>query len=683
MPRRWLRKKRRLLLLPVLPLLAWLLWWCTIWFWPYPTGLDQQLPAATFLEDRHGQPLAAFVADDGQWRVPLRMDQISPHLLAAIMAVEDSRFNQHGGVDFHAIGAAAWDDLRHLRRRRGGSTLTMQLQRLRDPRPHTLLNKLEQAIRAEQLERRLTKQQILLEYLNRAPFGGNLVGVGAASWRYFGRPCLDLSLGESALLAGLLQSPSRLRPDRHPQAATVRRRHVLDRMLVCGMISVQQRDQAASEPIHATWHALPQKEAAGALPTLANLQRHGAGQTIRTTLDLAVQRQVYEAASSWLKALDPSGVNALAVVVLDTSNSQVLAAVSLGRQAKQVDLTQAARSTGSVLKPMIYAAAFDAGICTPQTLLDDSPAAWPGYMPGNFDGAFHGKMSAADALAESRNIPALVLLQQVGVAKTIGVLDGFGVHTIGRARKPPGLSLAIGGSEASPMEIAEAYATLGRGGVWKPISFFGSEERSARIMRAEPCWQVIAALSDETRTAALSPQAATRKVAWKTGTSSGHRDAWCAAVTPSRTVIVWLGNSDGGGSSSLIGVDAAAPLALRMIANLDASTTAWPTAPHEPLAPSHQRWLETSSRLVIASPQRNQHVVLLPDLSADRQQLQLEAQGSAGELWWFVDDVPAGQGAKRWWSPTPGTHRLRVIDAEGHSASTQITVASPAAFRAD
>jgi penicillin-binding protein 1C len=355
----------------------------------------------------------------------------------------------------------------------------------------------------------------------------------------------------------------------------------------------------------------------------------------------------------------------------------------LGRQAKQVDLTQAARSTGSVLKPMIYAAAFDAGICTPQTLLDDSPAAWPGYMPGNFDGAFHGKMSAADALAESRNIPALVLLQQVGVAKTIGVLDGFGVHTIGRARKPPGLSLAIGGSEASPMEIAEAYATLGRGGVWKPISFFGSEERSARIMRAEPCWQVIAALSDETRTAALSPQAATRKVAWKTGTSSGHRDAWCAAVTPSRTVIVWLGNSDGGGSSSLIGVDAAAPLALRMIANLDASTTAWPTAPHEPLAPSHQRWLETSSRLVIASPQRNQHVVLLPDLSADRQQLQLEAQGSAGELWWFVDDVPAGQGAKRWWSPTPGTHRLRVIDAEGHSASTQITVASPAAFRAD
>lgn len=651
---------------------SWILFRAAVAWWPYPSGIDQFPAESIRIDDRNGTPLAAFAANDGQWRFRLTEDQISPHLLNAIIAVEDSRFDVHHGIDWESAAGAAWEDLLHLRFRRGASTLTMQLQRLRDPRPHTLACKIEQAIRAEQIETRSTKKQILVEYVNRAPFGGNLVGAGAASWRYFGRGCRELSLGQAALLAGLPQSPNRLRPDRFAVRAKARRDHVLDRMLACGFITPRQRAEAAAEPINAAWHALPQDGRAidlppadGALPTLAGMARGRKGGVTRSTLDSRIQHQAARAARGRLESLQTSGVSAAAVVVLDTASGEDLAAVSLGASNSALDLTRRRRSTGSTLKPFIYAAAFDAGIYGPKSILSDSPAAWPGYEPNDFDRTFRGKLSAAEALAQSRNIPAMVVLSKVGVQPAVGVLETLGLRGLARNPNRYGLSLAIGGAEASPLELAQAYATLGRGG------------GASHCLRPIACWQVLGALSETNRTIALYPEAAASHVAWKTGTSSGKRDAWCAAVTRRYTVVVWMGNVSGEGSPVLVGQEAAAPLALQLIALIDPKDEPWPKTPADSSDPSLARRSDTGS-LIIVHPGQRERFVIAADVPLHRQRIKLEAaQGDrTSQVWWFVDGKPLepSEPAKQWWEPVPGVHQLRVVNSEGQSASTQIRV---------
>jgi penicillin-binding protein 1C len=655
------------------PLGGWLGFRAAILWWPYPIGIDQTPADSSRIEDRNGVELAAFAAQDGQWRVSLGQEQISPHLMDAIVAVEDWRFFEHHGVDWKSVAGAAWQDVTHLSDRRGASTLTMQLQRLRDPQPHTLVNKIEQAIRAEQVESNSSKRQILTEYVNRAPFGGNLVGAGAASWRYFGRPCRQLSLGEAALLAGLPQSPNRLRPDRFPDRAKVRRNHVLDRMLACGFITARQHDEAAVEPITASWRPLSQDRPAdnlpagdGALPALVALSREHSGGVTHSTLDAGIQRQAAVAAAERLRSAVNSGISAVAVVVLDTQSGDCVADVSLGAANPALDLTRRRRSTGSTLKPFIYAAAFDAGIYGPQSVLSDSPAAWPGYQPNDFDRTFRGKLTAAEALAESRNIPAMVVLSKVGVESAIGVMDAAGLHGLARQPGRYGLSLAIGGAEASPMELALAYAMLGRGGA------------PTHCLRPTACWEVLGALSETTRTAGVCREAMRSHVAWKTGTSSGRRDAWCAAVTRRRTVVAWMGNARGEASMALVGQEAAAPLALQLIATLDPSDEAWPTVTNDSSDTSLARGSEEKG-LVIVRPGNGEQLVLTSDVPRDRQRVRLEAAqtGTRSELWWFVDGRPVDErsgSAELWWEPTPGTHDIRVVNSEGRSASARVGV---------
>lgn len=689
----------------VLTLAPVLLFHAAVYLWPYPAGLDAARPGGTWIEDRSGVPLAAFVADDQQWHLPLAASHISPHLLNAVIAIEDARFREHAGVDWRSAGAAAWQNARAMRIRRGASTITMQLHRLRDPRPRSFVAKLEQAIRAEQIERSLSKEQILTEYVNRAPFGGNLVGAGAASWRYFGRPCGEVSLAQAALLAGLPKNPNRYRPDRHPEQARTRRDMVLSRMFVLGMITAEQRDLALAEPVDAGWRPLPQMRpdaalmADGAMPSLIRLHLRYPGQAMRTTTDGAVQRQACQAALSHLDVLRNSGVSALALAVLDTQSAEVLASVSISPSTKALDLTRTPRSTGSVLKPFIYAAAFDMGIARPQSILHDTPVAWPGYTPANYDRSFRGAMHAADALAESRNIPALVLLSQVTVDRAASLMGLAGLRSVARSPDRYGLSLAIGGAEASVIEVAEAYATLGRGGAprgtsvrlpvpspagsTQPIPPVGAPAAQQPILRAESCSQTLAALAEPARTRAHCPEAAASHVAWKTGTSSGHRDAWCAAVTRSRTVVVWVGNPDSRASACLVGQEAAAPLALRLAASLSGEQEPWPAPPAD-TAPAGVVRLAMSRRITLLSPTDGLEVVANRDLRPEQQQLLLRALPAASaasadlpSLFWFVNGQPLGvtRGDDRlFWPPTPGKHEIRVVDAEGHAATARITV---------
>ena len=670
------------------PLAAWLAWQAAVAWWPYPAGFDRPPPVSTLVEDRAGRPLAAFVSEDGQWQMPLTADQISLHLARAVLAVEDNRFYEHGGVDWRSVAGACWDDVRALHIVRGGSTLTMQVARLRAPEPRSFGAKLTQAIRACQIEKRTTKQAILTEYLNRAPFGGNVVGAGAASWRYFGRPCRELSLGQAALLAGVPQSPNRYRPDRHPEAALRRRNHVLARLLACGAITERACAEAQAEGLDARWYPLPQDRPAGqpladgALPALAALPHTGA--VVCVTLDAHLQHQAAELLTQALRSLAPSGVTAGAVVVLDTPSAQPLALASVGPPGNTMDLTRCPRSTGSTLKPFIYAAAFDAGICTPASMLQDSPQAWPGYVPNNYDRQFRGPMTAAAALAESRNIPAMIVLEKVGIERAVGVLEAAGFATLADSARPYGLSLAIGGAEATPLEVAQAYATLGRGGRFvraalaqaSPTQQADRKAPAREVLPQRACWQVLGAISQVERTARVCPEAAALAVAWKTGTSSAHRDAWCAAVTPRRTVVVWLGNLSGPGAAALVGQEAAAPVALKLMVAMDGGGPGWPQVQEQPELSAK---VAHTPRLWIVTPTDGQEVILQDEAPAAQQRVFLNCAGGVPhtDRWWFVDERPlatAPEGERVAWSPVAGCHTLRVVDAAGHSAWVRVQV---------
>ena len=687
--------------------LGWAGFWGAVYAWPYPKNLGHPPAAATWLEDRNGVALAAFVADDDQWQLPLTAEEINPHLVRAIIAVEDRRFYEHAGVDWPAATVALWQNMKSLRIVRGASTLTMQVERLRDPQPRSWFGKIEQAIRACQIERgvagapHLTKNELLLEYINRAPFGGNLIGAGAASWRYFGKPCKELSLGQCALFAGLPQSPNRFRPDRFPERAAKRRDFVLDRMLACNFITADEAAEARREPLDAAWRPLPQVRPAGhpgadgALPTLAWLGQQRAGTRTRVTLDSRVQQQALAAVQDQLRGASQS-VTSAAVVILDVPTGEVLAAVSVAADAADVDLTRSARSSGSALKPFIYAAAFESGDISPASVLEDSPHAWAGYVPSNYDKDFRGPLTAAEALAESRNIPAMVVLARSGIPHAVGIMNAAGLRSIADTNRY-GLSLAIGGAEVTPLELAEGYATLARGGVHRSATFLVPETGSTLVADSAPvlpawaCWQTLHALALDSRTEALCPTAVKTHVAWKTGTSNGFRDAWCAATTRQHTVVAWLGNAKGGpGDATLTGTQAAAPLALRLIAALDGGQPDWPIAESPYIAtrdrPGSAGFAKTVAAVIsapplsIVSPAPNQEIVLTSDDPANRQLIALSSVGGHGGTWWFVDDEPvaksnAAEAARAtWWVPVAGSHEIRIVDAAGHAAKVHIRV---------
>ncbi len=667
------------------PLAAVMLFQAAVAWWPdAPDRAGRPQPGATILQDRDGGELAALAGADGQFHLPLAADDAGPWLANAVIAVEDSRFREHGGVDWKSASFAGWEDIRSFSIRRGASTIPMQVIRLRDPQARSFASKLMQAVRATQLMRRASADDVVLEYLNRAPFGGNLVGAASASWRYFAKPCSKLTLAEAATLAGLPQSPSRLRPDRYPLLAQARRDHVLDRMLACGMITAEQHKQASAEPLIAQWRQLPQQlpsaAAATAMPTLAHLTAGRPGGTLRTTIDPNLQKALADIARLQLAELPTSSADlGVAVIVLDTPTGECLAAVNAGPAAGDLDLTHRRRSTGSTLKPFIYALAFEEGICGPDTLVTDGPLGWSGYAPRNFDRTFRGQLPAHEALAQSRNIPAMDLLSRVGVARAGRLLKDLG---LARADDPDryGLTLAVGGAEASPIELAGAFATLARGGRHLNARLIADDQDAipARLLSAKACAQAVQALADPERTRRISPAAAKLGAAWKTGTSSDQRDAWCAAVTASRTVVVWVGKPVSHGDAALIGAEAAAPLAMAVLVAADGGGSAPGTDSVLASSSESESIPPRVHRFAIVSPQQRQEIVIDPSAAPENQQVALRTDtGVADPVYWFVDADPLPAvpgGSTQWWRPLAGAHVIRAVTAGGEASAVQINV---------
>ena len=548
-----------------------------LWFaLPFPAQHLDGYPSAVQLLDRSGQPLGIVLGGREALCYPVALADSGTWTWKALVASEDKRFFDHHGVDPLAVLRALALDARRHRVVSGASTISMQVIRLMQPRHRTLVAKCIETFRALQLERLRSKDQILEQYLNRAPFGANIAGVEAASQRYFGTHARDLTLAESALLVGALPAPTAFRPDKHLDRARQQMQCVLDRMRTCGYISDAQMAIALAQPLavkqcRTTTTALHFRDMLRGTLAQEMWRRAGTNARVRTTLDLRMQSIAEAALASHAQGLRAQHVFGGAVVVLDVRSGGIRAMVGSPNPADvahagQVNAALALRSPGSALKPFAYALAFDCGMLTPAAVLGDVPMRFPGYQPHNLDGEFTGLVSARDALVRSLNMPALSVARQVGIEPFTASLRNLGLSTISKPASHYGLSIVLGTVEVRPLDVATAYACLARGGSWMPCSAFADAPTAItrRIVSPEAAWMVADVLADDERVRAYTgcgADAQRPRVALKTGTSSGKRDAWAVIYNPEYVVAVWLGNPDGAPADCLAGLDAAAPLA--------------------------------------------------------------------------------------------------------------------------
>ncbi len=538
----------------------------------FPPPLPRARDTSTLVVARDGAPLRAFADAEGVWRHPVGLDEVSPLYLQALLNYEDRWFWRHPGINPWALLRAAAQWVRGGRIVSGGSTLTMQVARLLEPHSRTPWGKARQMLRALQLEARLSKREILSLYLQRAPFGGTIEGVEAASWAYLGKPAARLSHAEAALLAVLPQAPSRLRPDRHPEAAQAARDKVLDRIARLRVWTQEQVDDARIEPVVAR-SLQPPLSAALLAERLRRAQPRR--DRIESTLDADLQRTLEERVAAYFSQL-PERTSAALLVVDNTSMEAraYVGSVSFGDKARlgHVDMVQAWRSPGSTLKPFLYALALDDGLIHSESLFIDAPQSFGGYRPGNFDTAFNGPIGAAQALRLSLNVPAVDLLDRVGPARFSARLANSGVNLRYPRGAQPNLSLILGGTGARLEDLVGAFAAFNRQGLSARVRYTPDDALDERrLMSPGAAWIVREILQSHPRPGYGSgafDTAARPPVAWKTGTSYGFRDAWALGGTSRYTVGVWVGRPDGTPLPGQYGAITALPLMFEVIDSL-------------------------------------------------------------------------------------------------------------------
>lgn len=537
--------------------------WLADRLWPLPLPKND-LARVVLAED--GTPLWRFADANGVWRYPVTNQQVSPYYLEALLTYEDRWFYSHPGVNPLALVRASWQNLRGARVVSGGSTLSMQVARLLDPHSRTLPGKFRQLWRTLQLEWHLSKDEILSLYLNRAPFGGTLQGVAAASWAYLGKSPQNLTRAEAALLAVLPQAPSRLRPDRHPQRAQLARDKVLRRLAEFQVWPQGSVDEALEEPL---WLA-PRQEPSLAPLLARRLNRPNSPPLIRTTLDAPLQRRMEDLLMGWRARL-PERTSA-AILVVEAENMAVRAYVgsvdiSDVKRFGHVDMVTALRSPGSTLKPFLYGMAMDAGLIHSESLMQDVPRRYGDYRPGNFSTGFGGPVAASSALSMSLNLPAVQLLEVYGPKRFAAELRNGGVPLTLPPLAEPNLALILGGAGSRLEDLVAGYSAFARGGRSADVRLQPQDRlRERRMMSPGAAWIIRRILSGQSRPD-IDPRAELvqrPQLAWKTGTSYGFRDAWAIGVGPRFLVGVWIGRPDGTPVPGQFGLASAAPLMLQV-----------------------------------------------------------------------------------------------------------------------
>lgn len=544
----------------------------------FPLPLPDADDRSVVVTAADGTPLRAFAGRDSVWRYPVAIEDVSPLYVQALVGYEDRWFWRHPGVNPFALLRAGGQWLRSGHVVSGGSTLSMQVARILEPQPRNLFGKTRQVVRALQFETHLSKREILTLYLNHAPFGGTIEGVEAASWAYLGKPSRRLSHAEAALLSVLPQSPSRLRPDRNPDAARKARDKVLVRLAQQGVWSERMVSEARIEPVASRRLFTPMLA-----PLLAErLRRANPGRArIRSTLDADLQRDLEARVSAYAARLPERSSAALLVVDNRTSEARAYVGslafadtASLGH----VDMVPALRSPGSTLKPFLYGLALDDGLIHSESLLLDVPQSFGDYRPTNFDPTYNGPVSAADALRLSLNVPAVDLLDRLGPARFAARLEHAGVKLALPAGAKPNLSMILGGAGVSLEQLVGAYAAFHREGLAARVSYVPSAKSAPRRLLSPGAAWIIRDILERRPEAGTAEDAFDtshrRRIAWKTGTSYGFRDAWALGSADDFTVGVWIGRPDGTPMPGQYGAITALPLLLEVMDALPRERTA-------------------------------------------------------------------------------------------------------------
>ncbi|GAK49443.1 penicillin-binding protein 1C [Candidatus Moduliflexus flocculans] len=560
-----------------------MLFMSAFWFWNCLPDPLFDASFSTVLVDRDGKLLSAAIAADEQWRFPPRT-RVPEKIRKAFVAYEDKRFFSHYGVDPLAFLRAMGQNLRSRKVVSGASTITMQVIRLaRQGQPRTIREKLIEMIMALRLELSLNKEDILALYVSHAPFGGNVVGLDAASWRYFGREPEQLSWAESAMLAVLPNSPALVHPGKNRIRLLKKRNDLLDKLRETGAIDDMSCTLGKEEQLPPAPHSLPML----APHLLARIRKESADIAdrgrIQTSLNKQFQTRSIEILDRYHALLASGGIHNAAALILDVNSGQALAYVGnvhdfrSDEHGNYVDIITAPRSTGSTLKPFLYAGMIAAGELLPTQLVPDIPTKLGGFRPQNFSETYQGAVPASMALARSLNVPTVRLLSSYSVDRFSALLKRLGMTTLHRPAQQYGLSLIIGGAEGSLWELTGMYASMARrlnnyatNTPDAPAFFPPTYQIGTRLIApqenpldAAACWLTFEAMLEVVRPGAESaweyfPSA--HKIAWKTGTSYGFRDAWAIGVTPQYAVGVWVGNADGEGRPNLTGSVAAAPI---------------------------------------------------------------------------------------------------------------------------
>ena len=543
------------------------------------------VPYSTVVTDRNEELLGARIASDGQWRFPPR-NTTPEKIKECLITFEDKHFYHHWGVNPFAIGRAFYQNVKNKRIVSGGSTLTMQTIRLARNESRTFREKLIEMIWATRLEFRASKEEILSMYISHAPFGGNVVGLDAAAWRYFGHSADDLSWAESAMLAVLPNAPAMIHLSKGRKTLLDKRNRLLKQLLEKKTIDSSTYELAISEPLPDEPHPLPQI----APYLVSRFYQERNGEYSRSTINKGIQTQVEDLAERWSNEFGRSDIRNLAILVIDIPSNQVVAYcgnVHFDRKqgGNQVDVIQAPRSTGSILKPFLYYAMLQEGSLLPDMLLPDVPVNINGFTPQNFSMQFEGAVPASEALARSLNIPAVTMLQRYGVPKFHSFLQQIGLKTINRSSSHYGLSLILGGAEATLWDVTNAYAMMGRSLLQLPQTSCSLLLPTSRITEStdpfQPgaVWQTFDALKEVNRPEEIDWKSipSMQTIAWKTGTSYGFRDAWAVGVTPRYAVGVWVGNATGEGKPGLVGAQTAGPVLFDIFNLLPSSS--WFTRP--------------------------------------------------------------------------------------------------------
>jgi penicillin-binding protein 1C len=672
-----------------------------------PAPLAQGLAFSTAVVDRDGRLLRPYATAEGRWRLPERADGVDPRYLALLIAYEDKRFREHAGVDPIALMRAAAQMLTGGHIVSGGSTLTMQVARLLEPRSErSLAAKLRQAVRAIEIERHLTKDEVLTLYLSTAPYGGNLEGIRAATLAYFGKEPRRLTLGEAALLVALPQSPEARRPDRSVETARRARDRVLDRVAAAGIFAPSEIALAKSEPVPAARMPMPALAPHAADEAVAALPGRS---LIRLTIDGAWQASLEALALERVRSLGPDV--SVAIVAVDNATGEVLARVgSAGyfddQRAGQVDMTNALRSPGSTLKPFIYGLGFEDGLIHPETLIDDRPVRYGAYAPENFDLTFQGTVAVRKALQMSLNVPAVAVLDKVGAGRFTARLRQAGGALVLPKGEIPGLAMGLGGVGVRLSDLVRLYAGLARLGTTVPLTertdvalpaggdmptldpATGDSARrdSARLMDPVAAWYVGSILIGTPP----PENAPAGRIAFKTGTSYGYRDAWSVGFDGKRTIGVWVGRPDGAPVPGLVGRTAAAPILFDAFARSGKTAAPLPHAPRGAFLAANaklplplQRFRPTGlpseggePAVKIMFPPNGARLELTAGDGGGADPLALKISGGALPLTVLVNGVPLGNAtAKRtlFYQPDgPGFVRLTVMDANGAADSVVV-----------